>query len=118
MRDLVDQFDRQKDCIYILEYNGVSMGCAAIEHIDDITAKFRFFFVDIKLRGKGAGHLLLDKTIDFCKGKKYKNVHLWTFSTLYTARHLYQTKGFKIIDTHKNIDWGTLVLEELWELKF
>jgi len=66
VHDLVDQFDSKKDCMYILEHDGLPMGCAAITHVDDITAKFRFFFVDPKLRGKGAGHKLLDMSVKFC----------------------------------------------------
>jgi GNAT superfamily N-acetyltransferase len=116
VHDLVDKFDSKKDCIYILEYNGSTKGCAAIKHIDDVTAKFRFFFVDSKLRGKGAGHKLLDMAIAFCKKNGYKYVHLWTFSTLYAARHLYERSGFRIINTRENNEWGTPILEELWEL--
>ena len=116
VHDLVDKFDSKKDCMYILEYNGSTGGCAAIKQVDDDTAKFRFFFVDFKLRGKGAGHLLLDMAIDFCKKSEYKNVHLWTFSTLYAARHLYKLKGFRITDTRENNEWGRPILEELWEL--
>ena len=114
--DLVNQFDKKKDCIYILEYNGVPSGCAAIKHVDEVTAKFRFFFLDSELRGLGAGRKLLDMTLDFCKENGYKQVFLWTFSTLKVARHLYKSKGFEITETQENDDWGTIILEERWEL--
>jgi len=117
VNDLLNQFDNEKDCIYILEYNGIPSGCAAITHLDEVSAKFRFFFVDSELRGFGAGHKLLDMAIDFCKEKGYKHIHLWTFSTLKAARHLYKSKGFKITQTHKNNEWETPVLEELWEIE-
>lgn len=114
--DLVDQFDEQKDCIYILEYEQVPSGCAAIKHVDDLTAKFRFFFVNYKVRGWGAGRILLDLALDFCKKKGYNHVFLWTFSTLHPARHLYKSKGFKITETQENNEWGTVILEERWEM--
>ncbi|MEL7610781.1 MAG: GNAT family N-acetyltransferase [Bacillota bacterium] len=116
VHELADQFDREKDCMYILEYDGVASGCAAIVHVDEATAKFRFFFVESKLRGLGAGRNLLDKTIDFCREKGYERVFLWTFSTLFAARHLYQSKGFKITKTQESNEWGTPIVEERWDL--
>jgi GNAT superfamily N-acetyltransferase len=116
VQDLANQFDKQRDCIFILEYKGVPSGCAAIKHVDDVTAKFRFFFVNYEVRGWGAGSKLLDLAIDFCKEKGYKNVFLWTFSTLHPARHLYKSKGFKITETQENNNWGTVILEERWEM--
>jgi len=116
VNELVNQFNGKKDCIYILEYNGIPSGCAAVTNIDDLTAKFRFFFVNFKLRGLGAGHLLLDMSIKFCKEKRYKHVCLWTFSTLEAARHLYKSKGFNITKTRENNEWGTPIIEELWKM--
>ena len=116
VHELVDQFDDIRDCMYILDYNGTLSGCAAITHTDEVTAKFRFFFVDPDLRGMGAGHKLLDMAIDFCKEKGYKHVFLWTFSTLLAAKHLYISKGFKMTETQENDEWGTVVLEERWDM--
>ena len=116
VQDLKNQFDEEKECIYILEYDGVPSGCAAVKHVDEVTAKFRFLFLNSELRGIGAGHKLLDMTIDFCKEKGYKRIFLWTFSNLEAARHLYKSKGFKITETQENNEWGTTILEERWEI--
>ncbi len=116
VHELVNQFDEGRDCIYILDYDGVPSGCAAIKQVDEVTAKFRFFFLDSKLRGLGAGHILLDRALDFCRDKGYKHLFLWTFSTLKAARHLYKSKGFKITETQENKEWGTTILEERWEM--
>jgi GNAT superfamily N-acetyltransferase len=116
VHDFIIQFDKEKECMFILDYNGNPSGSAAIKHIDDETAQFRFFLIEPGLRGLGAGHMLFDKTIDFCREKGYKHVFLWTFSTLMAARHLYKTKGFSIKETHENKEWGTEVLEERWDM--
>jgi N-acetylglutamate synthase-like GNAT family acetyltransferase len=117
VNDFVNKFDDKKDCMVILDLNGTPSGSAAIKHIDDDTAQFRFFLIEPGLRGLGAGHMLFDKTIDFCREKGYKHVFLWTFSTLMSARHLYKTKGFSITETHENNEWGTEVLEEeRWDM--
>jgi N-acetylglutamate synthase-like GNAT family acetyltransferase len=102
--------------MYILEKNGVSKGCIAITHVDEMTAQLRFFFPEPDVRGQGAGRNLLDRTIVFCKEKKYNHIFLWTFSTLMAARHLYASKGFHITETHVNNDWGKPILEERWNL--
>ena len=115
--DFLNQFNKDKDCMYILDCNGVPSGSAAIKHIDEETAQFRFFFLEPELRGLGAGHKLFDMAIDFCIEKEYKNVFLWTFSTLYAARHLYKSKGFKVAETHENSEWGTAIQEERWDLE-
>jgi len=116
VHNFVNQFDNKRDCMFILEKNGVSSGCVAITHVEEATAQLRFFFLEPEMRGLGAGHKLLDMAIDFCKEKKYVHVFLWTFSTLMAARHLYDSKGFRITETHENKDWGEPVLEERWDL--
>lgn len=116
VHELVNQFDKEKDCIYILEHQEVPSGCSAIKKVDGMTAQFRFLFLDSKIRGFGLGNKLLDMSIDFCKEKEYKHVFLWTFSTLKAARYLYKNKGFRITKTKENNEWGTSILEELWEI--
>jgi len=68
------------------------------------------------MRGRGGGHQLMDRAINFCKEKKYERVFLWTFSTLMVARHLYESKGFFLTDMHENTDWGEKNFEERWDL--
>jgi GNAT superfamily N-acetyltransferase len=116
VRNFVNQFDSKRDYMFILDNNGVPLGCIAITHVDEATAQLRFFFLEPEIRGLGAGRKLIDQAIDFCKEKKYRRVFLWTFSTLMAARHLYGSKGFQITETHENRDWGEPVLEERWEL--
>jgi len=60
--------------MYILEYNGIPAGCIAITHTEQSTAQLRFFFIEAELRGKGAGHQLIDLALNFCFEKKYKHV--------------------------------------------
>ncbi|RPI40577.1 MAG: GNAT family N-acetyltransferase [Methanoregulaceae archaeon] len=102
--------------MYIAENDALPCGCIAITHTDDGTAQIRFYFIEQELRGRGAGHQLIDRAIDFCRDAKYGRIFLWTFSTLAAARHLYASRGFQMTDSHVNNDWGEPVLEERWEL--
>ncbi len=117
VQDFIRQFDRERDCMYILENNTVPCGCIAITSVGDDTAQLRFYFIEPEMRGKGAGHRLIDLALYFCKEKEYRHVFLWTFSTLLAARHLYADRRFRITDTHVNNEWGDPVLEERWELE-
>lgn len=118
VHDLVAKFDQQKDCLYILEYNGERAGSMAVTHEDDETAKLRFFFVASNMRGLGAGRALFGKAVAFCREKGYKRAFLWTFSTLYAARHIYASFGFQITETNENNDWGEPITEERWDREF
>ena len=79
-------------------------------------AQLRFYFIESTLRGLGAGNMLINKAIDFSREKNYKQLFLWTFSDLIIARHLYQKLGFKLVNTHKNKEWGEPIVEECWNL--
>ena len=116
VHDFVNRFDSNRSCMYILEKNGVPSGCVAVAHVDEATAQVRFFFLEPEMRGRGAGHILLDMAVEFCKEKRYGRVFLWTFSTLIAARYLYAGKGFRVTDTRENTEWGDPILEECWDL--
>lgn len=113
---LVEQFDPERDCMYILECNGNRAGCVAIAHTESHAAQLRFFFLEPELRGLGAGQRLLNAALDFCRDKKYHHVFLWTVSAQESARRLYSRAGFRITETNDNAEWGVPVTEERWDL--
>lgn len=113
---LVEEFDPQKDCMFILECDNNASGCIAITHSDDNVAQLRYFFLEPELRGLGVGTGLLNTALEFCRQKKYSHVFLWTVSAQESARILYKNAGFKITETSENDNWGTPVLEEKWDL--
>lgn len=113
---LVEKFDPEKDCMFILECDNNASGCIAITHSDDNVAQLRYFFLEPELRGLGVGTGLLNTALEFCRQKKYSHVFLWTVSAQESARILYKNAGFKITETSENDNWGTPVLEEKWDL--
>lgn len=113
---LVENFDPQKDCMFILECDKSPAGCVAITNTNDRVAQLRYFFLEPELRGLGVGTDLLKKAINFCREKKYSQAFLWTVSAQETARKLYKKAGFVITETNENKSWGIPVLEEKWEL--
>jgi len=71
-----------------------------------------------QLRGKGAGNLLIQTAIDFCRDKNYERIYLWTFEGLYAARYLYEKYGFQLVKQHEGKQWGNVVKEQRFELVF
>ena len=113
---LIENFNPDKDCMLILECDGNASGCIAITHTEESVAQLRYFFLEPELRGLGAGKNLLDTALNFCREKKYSHDFLWTVSAQESARKLYKNAGFNITETSKNESWGSLVLEEKWDL--
>ena len=116
VKALIENFNQQKDCVFILECDGNAAGCIAVTHTQEAVAQLRYFFLEPEMRGLGMGMTLLDKALDFCREKAYSRVFLWTVSVQETARKLYQKAGFEITQTSPNDSWGSPVLEEKWEL--
>ncbi|MEL7569863.1 MAG: MarR family winged helix-turn-helix transcriptional regulator [Eubacteriaceae bacterium] len=116
VHQFADNFDSDKDCMYIVDYKGEPSGCIAIAHASMQTAQLRFFLIDSSLRGLGLGRRLMDEAISFCRDKKYMQIFLWTFSTLEAARYLYKEYGFNISEVCENSEWGRPILEEKWEM--
>ena len=75
-------------------------------------AHLRWFIVSDALRGRGAGHRLMETAMDFCRRKGYPNVYLWTFEGLAAAHHLYHKYGFALVEQRSGAQWGVTVNEQ------
>lgn len=89
-------------------------GSVAIDgsHAADDGAQLRWFIASEALKGRGFGRALLDSALNFCDDREYKRVYLWTFSGLNTARHLYESLGFRLELQRLGTQWGTPVEEQ------
>jgi len=68
-------------------------------------------------RGLGLGARLTDECIAFARATGYRKIVLWTQSHLLTARRIYQTRGFHIVQAERNDAYGKQLTSETWELK-
>ena len=71
---------------------------SAMVYIDDSTFELAKMTVAKEFRGLGIANQLMDRCIDFAKGKNAKYIALITNSDLVIARNLYDKYGFKEID--------------------
>jgi GNAT superfamily N-acetyltransferase len=79
-------------------------------------AHLRWFMVDPRRQGMGAGSRLLDAALAFCRGQGFASVHLWTFAGLHAARRLYEARGFALTQEMTGETWGKPVTEQCFEL--
>ncbi len=83
-------------------------GSRATEH----GAHLRWFITSAALRGSGVGRLLLDRALQFADDCGYDSVYLWTFAGLDAARHLYESRGFRLAHEAPGSRWGKTVTEQ------
>lgn len=75
-------------------------------------AHLRWYIIDDALRGSGHGKALLDTALAFADEQGFAETHLFTFSGLNAARHLYESRGFVLVEEGPGASWGTEVIEQ------
>jgi len=119
LSEFLRRFDRTRDGMWVVTVNGRVEGSIVIHGIDTQNegAHLRWFILSDTLRGKGIGRELIRIAIDFCQGKGYEKIYLWTFEGLHAARHLYEQAGFRLVRQQRGVQWGAEVNEQYFELK-
>jgi GNAT superfamily N-acetyltransferase len=84
-----------KDSFMVIEDNGDIVGTVGIKEDSKESALLRRLFVDLKHRKKGYGTELLNKAIEFCREKGYKNIAFRCTDRMKDAMNLCLSKGFK-----------------------
>ena len=82
------------------------------EDLGSNTAHLRWFIVGDGVRGGGVGRRLLSTALAFADEQGFDETHLWTFSGLSAARHLYESMGFTLAEEWQGDQWGKAVMEQ------
>ncbi len=117
--EFLRRYEEARDGFWIASLKGRVEGSITIDglHAEDQGAHLRWFIMSDALRGRGVGNCLITTAIDFCRGKGYKRVFLWSFEGLSAARHLYEKVGFRLVEQRRGTQWGTAVNEQQFELR-
>jgi N-acetylglutamate synthase-like GNAT family acetyltransferase len=110
--------DLQRERIWLAESEGKIIGCIAIVKFSEEEAQLRWYLVHPGYRGIGLGKTLILDALAFCREKKYSSVFLWTTSELVAAAKLYTRSGFWKTEEKTHVNWGKMVTEERYDLKF
>jgi len=112
-------YDEERDGMWVARLGERIEGSIAIDGSAANThgAHLRWFVVSDELRGQGAGQILIEPALAFCRDRGYERVYLWTFEGLEAARHIYEKNGFRLVEQTSGSRWGREVNEQRYELQ-
>jgi len=116
LHDFYQQYDPEKDCVWICEHETNMVGFLLLMHRPGNAAQLRYFILLPEYRGIGLGQKLMNLFMDFFHAKGYRSAFLWTTSGLPAAAHLYKSKGFILTEESDSTAFGKLLKEQRYEL--
>ena len=115
--DFITSYDSKKERCWIAEMNGEIVGSVFVVKASDEVAKLRLLLVEPKARGYGLGAKLVEECIRFARRTGYETLTLWTNSALEEARHIYEKKGFTLVQEEAHHSFGYELVGQNWELE-
>jgi GNAT superfamily N-acetyltransferase len=114
--DFIDGYDPARERCWIAEMNGERVGCVFVVKGGDTVAKLRLLLVEPEARGLGLGTRLVEECVRFARRSGYETLTLWTNSVLGAARHIYEVRGFELVEEEAHRSFGHDLVGESWEL--
>jgi len=114
LTDFVASHDPDVERGWIAEVAGERAGSIFCVRLNATTAKLRLFYLSPRLRGQGAGKVLLRTCCAFARDVGYDQMTLWTHESHRAAGHLYKTHGFDLVDARPVHSFGQDLIEQTW----
>ncbi len=93
--DFIERDDPERERCWIAELDGVRCGSIYCTKRTEDVAQVRLLLVEPWARGSGAGAALAGACVDFAREAGYKQIMLFTNSSLTSARRIYESIGFE-----------------------
>ncbi len=107
--------DPKREHCWIAERHGEIVGSVTVVDAGDNVAKLRLLYVEPSARGLGIGARLVDECLRFAGHARYRRMTLWTNEIHHAACHIYQTRGFEMVDQETYHDFGCDLVSQTWE---
>jgi len=111
------EFDPAREHCWIAEQDGTPIGSVFLVKESDSVAKLRLLIVEPKARGLGVGRRLVEECVRFARRAGYREITLWTHSILVSARRIYDSLGFQLVETESHDEFGPELVGETWRLR-
>jgi DNA-binding MarR family transcriptional regulator/N-acetylglutamate synthase-like GNAT family acetyltransferase len=108
--------DRER--CWIAELNGQRVGCVFVVEREPGVAQLRCLLVEPKARGHGVGGKLVSACVEFAREAGYRRMMLWTNKGLESARKIYESVGFRLVEEKAHRDFGPELIGQSWEMEF
>jgi DNA-binding MarR family transcriptional regulator/GNAT superfamily N-acetyltransferase len=115
--EFVQNFDPRRERCWIAEKDGERVGSIFLVKKTDEIAKLRLLLVEPTARGLGIGQRLVDECLRFARQARYRRMTLWTQSNLDSARRIYESAGFKLLNEEKHAMFGPELVAQNWDLE-
>jgi DNA-binding MarR family transcriptional regulator/GNAT superfamily N-acetyltransferase len=114
LAEFTNRLENPRNAIWAAMRGGEIIGSVAIDGEDLAAgiAHLRWFIVGDTARGTGIGRSLISTALAFADEAGFAETHLWTFSGLSAARHLYEAFGFACVEERSGAQWGKEVMEQ------
>lgn len=80
-------------------------------------AKLRLLYVEPSTRGLGVGSCLVKQCIQRARELGYDKLTLWTNDILASARKIYQSAGFIMVEEERHHSFGKDLVGQTWVLE-
>jgi DNA-binding MarR family transcriptional regulator/GNAT superfamily N-acetyltransferase len=109
-------FKPGREQCWVAEVGGVLAGSVFLTDEGGGLSRLRLLYVEPFARGQGIGNALVDACVSFARATGYREITLWTHRILESARRIYASHGFAIVESHVHEEFGKPVESETWTL--
>jgi putative acetyltransferase len=112
LANLPGDYSPPEGCILLALQDGQPAGCVALHRLDDGICEMKRLYVRPPFRALGIGKVLAEAIIAEARRKGYKKMWLDTVPSMHEAQALYESLGFRDIESYRyNPICGTRFME-------